>query len=145
MVKKIFGCGLLLAGLLVWPWLAGCAGPSDVMSVNLNEPFSLAPGQSASVSGEGLTVRFVSVIGDSRCPEGATCIWAGEVSCQMEITYENDVVTKVLIQPGHSQPEPAVFADYAIDFDVQPYPQVDNQINEDDYRLQLTIMKATGI
>jgi hypothetical protein len=133
--------GVLLAALLVIPWLAGCAGPSDVPGVGLGEQFSLAPGQSASIEGEDLAVRFVEVIGDSRCPEGAVCIWAGEVSCRLEITHAGVTNTKVLVQPGATEPPRTDFADYLITYDVQPYPQVGEQIKDDEYRLLLTITR----
>jgi hypothetical protein len=136
--------GPALAVLMVLTWLVGCAGPSDMTGVGLGEPFSLRPGQSASIAGEGLAIRFVEVIGDSRCPQGATCIWAGEVSCQLEITYEDVTSTKVLVQPGLSPPSQADFAIYNIDFDVQPYPEVGKKIDKGDYRLQLTITKANA-
>ncbi len=71
------GYGLLLAALLVVPGLAGCTTPA--VTASLGEPFTLGPGQSASIPGEDLTVRFAEVVSDSRCPAGVTCIWAGEV------------------------------------------------------------------
>jgi hypothetical protein len=132
---------LVLAALLVVAWLAGCAGQPDVTGVGLDEQFSLRPGQRASIEGEDLAVRFVEVIGDSRCPEGAVCIWAGEVSCLLEITHANVVNEKVLVQPGTSEPPKTDFADYEITYDVQPYPRVGEQINKDDYRLVMTISK----
>jgi hypothetical protein len=36
----------------------------------------------------GYYLRLQSVIDDSRCPEGATCIWAGEVSVVLKV-YKN--------------------------------------------------------
>jgi hypothetical protein len=131
----------LLALLLVFPWLAGCASQPNTNGVSLGQQFSLSPGQSASIAGEGLSVRFVEVINDSRCPQGVECIWAGEVSCQTEITYGDVVSTKVLVQPGLSQPAQADFDDYDITFEVQPYPQAGKEINEGDYRLLLTFSK----
>lgn len=132
---------LVLAALLVLPWLAACAGQPAVTGVSLDKPFLLAPGESASVAGEDLTVRFVGVINDSRCPEGAVCIWAGEVSCTLEITSGEIVNTKVLVQPGSAEPPTTDFGDYRITYDVQPYPQVGKQIAKEDYRLSLTISK----
>lgn len=32
-----------------------------------------------------LTVKFVAVIEDSRCPQGAACIWAGNAKIKLEI------------------------------------------------------------
>lgn len=37
------------------------------------------------VSKKGYHLRLKSVFDDSRCPEGVTCIWAGEVSVTVEV------------------------------------------------------------
>jgi len=34
---------------------------------------------------KGFHLRLKAVINDSRCPEGVTCIWAGEVSATIEV------------------------------------------------------------
>ena len=131
---------LVLAALLVIPWLAGCAGPADLTGIALDEPFTLSPGQSASIKGEDLTVRFAEVVGDSRCPAGVTCIWAGEVSCLLEITHAGQTDAKTLVQQG-SGPAQTDFAGYRIAFDVQPYPRAGEKIDKGDYRLTLTFSK----
>jgi hypothetical protein len=37
------------------------------------------------ISKNGFQLRLKSVFDDSRCPEGVTCIWAGEVSATIEV------------------------------------------------------------
>lgn len=37
---------------------------------------------------KGIHLRLKNVFDDSRCPEGVTCIWAGEVSATIEV-YNN--------------------------------------------------------
>lgn len=37
---------------------------------------------------KGIHLRLKNVFDDSRCPEGVTCIWAGEVSVTIEV-YNN--------------------------------------------------------
>jgi hypothetical protein len=142
--KRLPGRGLplLVVALLAFTWLAGCAGSEA--GASLGEPFTLALGQGASIEGEGLSVRFAEVIGDSRCPQGATCIWAGEVSCRLEITHDDVTDDKVLVQPGATEPPRADYGDYAITFDVQPYPKLGEQIKRSDYRLTMTFSKKPG-
>lgn len=134
--------GLVLAALLVFPWLAGCAGPEP--GASLDRPFTLAPGQSASITGADLAVRFAEVTGDSRCPQGAECIWAGEVSCRLEITHQGVTDAKVLVEPGSSGPAQTDYAGYRITFDIQPYPKLGNPIDKSDYRLTLTFSNNPG-
>ncbi len=136
--------GLLLAVPLVFLLLAGCVsqpGPE----VGLDKPFSLGLGESVSITGEDLAVRFIEVINDSRCPQGAVCVWAGEVSARLEITYQGVLDEKIMVQPGRSQPARADFADYAIAFDVEPYPQLGEEINREDYRLNLTFSRKPAL
>lgn len=84
----------------MWRWsaaamlLAGCAtgGQSagtvrlPVARARLGEDFRLAVKQIAVIDGEPLTVRFASVVSDSRCPVGVQCIRAGEA--RLEITLQ---------------------------------------------------------
>lgn len=64
----------------------GCGEPSAVdAAFTLGEPFWLALGE-RSVSADGPTaIRFVAVVGDSRCPEGAMCVWAGEATVDVGV------------------------------------------------------------
>lgn len=72
---------LACRSILAWVLLlcvTGCSDNPVAPSVPLNEPFTLAPGTSASVSGASLVVQFLRVSGDSRCPGDAICIHAGD-------------------------------------------------------------------
>jgi hypothetical protein len=82
------------------------------------------------------------VVGDSRCPTGATCVWQGEVTCILEITYLDESYTKTITQPGLTQQMSTdVFQEYEINFNILPYPELDKEIKADEYRLQLVIDK----
>jgi len=125
---------------LVLLTVAGCGAPADIYA-NPGVTFTLAIGQSASVNGEDLIIRFIDVVGDSRCAAGVVCIWAGEASCLIEIDYANKTFDKVLTQPGLTTPVQTDFANYDIAFDLKPYPQVGQDIKDKDYRLDLNIVK----
>ena len=123
--------------------LPGCTKPTGT-EAGLGKEFTLSIGQSATVTAENLSVKFIEVVSDSRCPTGATCIWAGEASCLIEITYNVFTFSKTLTEPGLTE-EPSVtnFENYDIQFNIQPYPAIGKQISEKDYRLQLLITKST--
>ncbi|MES1262803.1 MAG: hypothetical protein ABUL69_00500 [Peristeroidobacter soli] len=61
--------------------LAGCASPlpPDAKTVDANGEVTLAPGERVFLD-KTVPVRFLSVVEDSRCPQDATCIWAGQVT-----------------------------------------------------------------
>lgn len=41
---------------------------------------------------QGFHLRLKAVFDDSRCPEGVTCIWAGEVSATIEVYKDKKLV-----------------------------------------------------
>ena len=92
----------LVAFLAIVFAASGCgAGPRDVQAC-LNEEFSLSMGQRALIEGENLGIRFEEVTEDSRCPRGVTCIWAGRVTCMVEITQSGSSYRMALTEPGLS-------------------------------------------
>lgn len=62
---------------------AGAGGPEEPSS---GEAFTLAVGEVNRPAGEELTVRFEEVAGDSRCPRGVDCIWAGDAEVVLAVT-----------------------------------------------------------
>src|SRR5262245_25357050 len=54
-------------------------------TARLNDNFVLAPGESTQVSGADLSIRFVGVQGDSRCPADAVCILGGDAIVRIEV------------------------------------------------------------
>ncbi len=132
----------LLALCLVFILPAACTNSPSPTTTPLGKAVSLAPGQAVTIEGESLKIKFAEVINDSRCPSGATCIWQGEVSCRLEITYRENAFIKVITQPGLSaDPATAEFNGYTLRFKVQPYPTAGASIKSKDYRLQLTAEK----
>ncbi len=65
---------LLLLGLVLFvlPACSPAPAPPSTSTGALGQTFVLALGQSATVTGEGLTITFTDVTEDSRCPTGAT-------------------------------------------------------------------------
>ena len=81
---------LLVMALL----LAACdtsMEPSRTPTVHaaLNVPFTLAAGQSAILDDDDLSVSFVRVLNDSRCPIDATCIQAGDATMSVRAALQD--------------------------------------------------------
>ena len=114
--------------------------------VNLDQEFSLSPGQSTMIAGENLVIKFVEVISDGRCPRGAICIWPGEAYCLTEITIRPEsICLKVLTQPGPFKTAKTSFANYEITFDLQPYPELGKAVDKKAYHLQLVISRKSAL
>jgi hypothetical protein len=123
-----------------------CASEVDDETFSLGDSFTLAVGQSASIDGEDLVIKFIDVIAESRCPSGVECIWQGEVSCLVEITYSRAGQEKVLTYPGLTQePAEAQFGPYQFTFTVDPYPEAGKEIKKSEYRLNLLVTKTPAL
>jgi hypothetical protein len=122
--------------------LFGCAGTSTV-NASLGKEFTLAIGKTANISGENLSIKFVDVTADSRCPSDVQCVWAGEVKVLLGITVNGSYQQVEMTQPGlvdarDGQPVGA----YTYHFSVEPYPISTKQIGKEDYRLKMTVSKS---
>ena len=132
---------LLIIALLVLI-LPSCNSSSNKVRASLGQEFVLAINQTSEISGENLLVKFTDVIGDSRCPTGVECIWAGQVSCILDITISGKTSQTVITGPGDtSDYANATYQKYSLKFRVDPYPQSGKTISKSDYRLYLTINK----
>ena len=71
-------------------------------AIVFGEPFTLAFGTEKKRS--DLSIRFTGVRTDSRCPENADCVWAGEAVLEFQIwnpSAPEDVVEEILLNfPG---------------------------------------------
>ena len=115
---------------------------SETLEVGLGEEVSLAVGQSASITGEDLEIKFRQVVGDSRCATDVTCIWEGEVTVGIEITDAGSTQLMTLTQPGPRETySTKSYTEYTLTFKVQPYPEAEVQISMVDYRLLLTVSR----
>lgn len=79
--------GLYLLVFLCIALTASSCGRVDDIQGLLNEELSLSIGQGVSITGEDLVISFEDVTEDSRCPRNVTCVWAGRVSCVIELTH----------------------------------------------------------
>ena len=136
-MKRIY---LLLGLVLLIPLLSGCSSP---MKASLDSQFTLAPGQSARITSESMTIKFIGETQDSRCPTGVECIWAGQVICNIELTKDGNKNQVTLTESaGSGLATGYTFQNYKITFAVSPYPVVGKTIAKGDYRLSLTVSKS---
>ena len=74
------------------------ATPTTVQHVpgTLGAPMRLSPGVEADL-GEGRSLAFLAVTGDSRCPADVQCVWAGEATLQFEWTEPGQLQRVALV------------------------------------------------
>lgn len=78
---------LVLAILL----LSACmpVTPLPSITADLGNEFTLAPGQSATISNTGLTLTLIGVPGDQRCPLNIECAMSGPVSVSISAQMDS--------------------------------------------------------
>ena len=79
---------------------------------------------------EGLTVRPLAVIEDSRCPAAVQCVWAGRLRIRAEVSkfgtldltlgesfsVDDGILTLVDVRPGKRSPDAIALRDYRFTF-----------------------------
>lgn len=62
---------------------------SEGLSLQSDGTVQMKVGQSAKIS-SSMSLDYVRVVSDSRCPAGAQCIWAGEVTIEFKLHSGSD-------------------------------------------------------
>jgi hypothetical protein len=79
--------GVLLIALLLWLGAYAYQNidltPADTVPSSAVSSLALRVGEQAAV--DGFTLKLLQITGDNRCPRGAVCIWAGEVTVAVEL------------------------------------------------------------
>ncbi|MFC2011111.1 hypothetical protein ACFLUR_02335 [Chloroflexota bacterium] len=119
----------------------GCSGKVEA---RLGEKFSLNVGESITITGGILGIKFIEVSEDSRCPKDVTCIRAGMVTAIVEISIDGSSQQLNLSQPGLSDvPSKRTYEGYQLTYRVEPYPEkAEVRISSDVYRLLIIINTA---
>jgi hypothetical protein len=106
-------------------------------SVKLGEQFVLRFGEGVSVQNAGLKIVFQDVTEDSRCPEGAVCVWAGNARVLLGVNDSTIALNTML------DPKLAVLGKYVVRLSsLGPYPMIGQRIQKGDYVASLMV---TGI
>lgn len=91
-------------------------------------------------SSDGLYKFRITNVFDSRCPEGAQCIWAGEVYIKGEwIENKDTTAVEVHSLEAKMQKQPDGFTMQIQD--ATPYPKVNSPSNPEDLVISLLIQK----
>lgn len=128
----------VFASVLCLIAVTSCGRNPTTPGVPLDEPFTLTVGETASLEGVPLTVKFLGVSGDSRCPADVFCIQGGDATVQIRVAggfgNEYDLHT------GDSSRATVVHGSFTIALvDLQPYPFSSRTIAPSEYRATLTV------
>ena len=104
------------------------------------ETVTLKAGQRKSAVKGRLKIKFLSVEEDSRCPEGAQCIWAGNAKIKISVSgmYE----TKTFELNTNMAPQSLTMDCWAIEIeDLLPAKSADKATDQKEYVAKLKITR----
>jgi hypothetical protein len=116
----------------------GCLQNSPVAPMPLDREIVVARGRTVDLS-NGVSVSFIGVLGDSRCPIDAVCIQGGDAVVRIAITAagsraERDLHTGPLNPVSHAGVQVRLV-------DLHPYPFSSRQTEQDEYRATLHVTR----
>ena len=98
-------------------------------------------GEEQRLKNEGLRIRFVSVVEDSRCPKNVNCVWAGNGKVLLNIADRRKKSRSVELNTN-LEPRAVTSSGYEIKLlELDPYPVVNETIQPDKYVAILAIRK----
>jgi uncharacterized membrane protein YadS len=139
----MFNRTFLLGFLLIQLTILSCQSGETRVKASLDNEFSLVASQAAELKGEPVVIQFEGVQEDSRCPKGAICVWQGRVTCIVNV-IENGSSSRIVLTETASNDQAGsnMYKQYKFIAHVQPYPELNKKISNEEYRLFLTIIKV---
>ncbi len=136
--SRVLGCFCLAFCLL---GVTACDEKSPVgPTIPLSQRFALAPGESATIEGLSLTLQFLRVSGDSRCPADAICIQGGDAV--VHVRASGSVTADYELHTGGPPRFVTTPTGFRIELaELQPYPFSSRTIWPGDYRATLVVTR----
>ena len=112
---------------------------------NLSQPFWIPVGQTVEleVDAAKYAINFVEVTEDSRCPQGAQCIVAGNVGVKLSVSKDDGQAVEIILSQGDvGETEPtAQFESISVTLNnVAPLASVGEAVDPATYQLELLIV-----
>ena len=114
------------------------------ITASLGEAFDIKVGQKASIFSQQLTLKFLSVSEDSRCPQGTICMWEGNGKVNIEVTATGETSYVVELNTAMSLESEATYLNYTIALlDLRPYPSAESTIQQSEYIATVRVTMGT--
>lgn len=128
---RTFSLAVLIAMLLAIPVAAQKA-----------EAVSVKIGRQKVVGSNGISMKFESVIEDSRCPADVNCIWAGNAKIRIHLSKNGRKLTAELDTMGNNTA--VTFYGYSIKLvGLTPEPRSNVRIDRNGYMAKLEFVKLS--
>ena len=109
--------------------------------VPVDQEFGLKIGQTVAIQGALVLISFTAVTEDSRCPEGATCLFAGNSKIAIKLVALGSAQMSAELNTATGQKETA-YRGYAVRLQsLSPYPRQNVETRKEDYVATLRVSK----
>ena len=131
----------LIAAVFCLLTVTGCYRDSPTAPGPIDQQVTLAPGVSTVIEAARVSLTFIGVTGDSRCPGDAICIQGGSATVRVGLTNEVGVRQDVTFETGN--PKPVTSGALTLELvELAPYPFGSRPpIQPQDYRATLRIKR----
>jgi hypothetical protein len=121
---------LLLATAISATASASPAPPASPSPVLLGHMVAVAVGETVDVEG-GLTLSFLSVAEDSRCPADVVCVWEGNAQVELEARIEGEEAFSIELDTNPGFQTELSYPGFTIGLvGLEPYPRSDTPMSE---------------
>ena len=115
-------------------------GSALTVSAKDDAPIKVRVGKQKKFSRSKINVKFVSLMEDSRCPEGVNCVWAGNAKIKVIISQGSGAGETFEINTNLGA-KGATFDSYAVNLvSLTPTPKADSKIKNEDYTATFSIV-----
>ena len=128
-----------LLSTLIFTLLAGAFLTADAKTVG---EIKLRIAQEKTVLRTAIRIKFLSVIEDSRCPEGVNCIWAGVARIKIQLRKIGQTTKEFELNTNQTD-KTITFEGHEIKLaNLTPYPKSGTAIKAASYSATLTVHLA---
>jgi hypothetical protein len=108
-----------------------------------NQTVKVQINQQKTVAKSKLTIKFVSLVEDSRCPTDTKCVWAGNAKIKVKVSSGKK--SKTFELNTKLEPNIIMFAGYKIKLaDLNPKPATNIRINRNGYTATFAVNKLAN-
>jgi hypothetical protein len=124
---------------------AACANNPAGSSVPTGREFRVRVGESATIQGTDLGLRFERVANDSRCPADAICVTLGDAVAVFSVTRGGRPAGSLSLHTEPGAGQRATVGEWTLTLTrLDPYPYASRPIAPSDYRASLRIDRGAG-